>query len=87
MTGLAPGAVSGLTCLIPAWNEAGRIGGVLGVVAAHPLLAEVIVIDDGSTDGTATIAAAYGARVMQSPATSARPARCSSASRRWRRAM
>lgn len=61
------GTVSGLTCIIPAWNEAERIGGVLEVVVGHPLLAEVIVVDDGSTDGTAAVAAGRGARVMSSP--------------------
>lgn len=47
-----------VTCLIPAYNEAARIGLVLAAAAAHPLLAEVIVIDDGSGDGTAGVAAA-----------------------------
>lgn len=44
-----------LTCIICAHNEAPRIGGVLGVASVHPLLSEVIVVDDGSTDETADI--------------------------------
>jgi glycosyltransferase involved in cell wall biosynthesis len=48
----------GITCLIPAYNEAARIGPVLAAAAGHPLLAEVIVIDDGSSDGTAEVAGA-----------------------------
>lgn len=56
-----------LSCLIPAWNEAPRIGAVLAAVAGHPLLAEVIVIDDGSEDGTAAVAAAFGVRVIATP--------------------
>jgi glycosyltransferase involved in cell wall biosynthesis len=47
----------GITCLIAAYNEAARIGAVLAAVAGHPLLDRVIVIDDGSGDGTAEVAA------------------------------
>lgn len=55
------------TCLIPAYNEAARIGPVLNAVLALPLLAGVIVIDDGSTDDTAFIAQAKGAQVLRTP--------------------
>ena len=55
------------TCLIPAYNEAARIGPVLNAVLALPLLAGVIVIDDGSTDDTAFIAQAKGAQVLHTP--------------------
>jgi glycosyltransferase involved in cell wall biosynthesis len=48
--------MSRISCIIPAWNEADRIGAVLAAVANHPDLAEVIIIDDGSTDGTAGVA-------------------------------
>ena len=51
-----------LTCLIPAYNEAARIAAVLTAVLDHPLIDEVIVIDDGSTDGTAQVAAQVAAR-------------------------
>lgn len=56
-----------VTCVIPAYNEAARIGGVLAAVLAHPLVGEVVVVDDGSSDGTAQIARDMGARVIQSP--------------------
>lgn len=64
MTGAETG---GLTCLIPAWNEAARIGRVLAAVVGHPLLTEVIVVDDGSGDDTAAVAEAGGARVIRGP--------------------
>lgn len=54
-----------LSCIIPAYNEAARISAVLATVIAHPLLDEVIVVDDASTDGTADIAAATGVRVIR----------------------
>jgi glycosyltransferase involved in cell wall biosynthesis len=51
--------------LIPAYNEAGTIGEVLERIAALGLDAQVIVVDDGSTDGTAAIAEAAGATVVR----------------------
>ena len=44
-----------ISCIICAYNEAPRIGAVLAVASCHPLLGEVIVVDDGSTDGTADV--------------------------------
>src|SRR5271166_2369958 len=44
-----------LSCIICAFNEAPRIGAVLAVASVHALLDEVIVVDDGSTDGTSEI--------------------------------
>ena len=42
-----------ITCIIPAYNEANRIADVLKVALDHPSLSEIIMVDDGSTDGTA----------------------------------
>ncbi len=57
-----------VSCVIPAYNEAGRIGRVLAVVAAHPLVAEVVVVDDGSTDDTAArVATVAGVRLIRQP--------------------
>lgn len=44
-----------VSCVIAALNEEARISEVLRAVDHHPLLSEVIVIDDGSTDGTTDI--------------------------------
>jgi hypothetical protein len=54
-------------CLIPAFNEAARIGGVLSAVLDHSMIGEVLVVDDGSSDGTASVARAAGARVLGMP--------------------
>jgi glycosyltransferase involved in cell wall biosynthesis len=51
--------------LIPAYNEAATIGEVLERIAALDLDAEVVVVDDGSTDETAAIAEAAGATVVR----------------------
>src|SRR4029077_6051296 len=44
---------------IPVYNEAKRIAGVLSAVVGHPLIAEVIVVDDASTDDTARIVRSF----------------------------
>jgi len=41
-----------ISCIIPAYNEEKRIGNVIKVVQSHPLVREVIVINDGSSDKT-----------------------------------
>lgn len=56
-----------LTCLVPAWNEAPRLPRVLTALSGHPLIDRLLVIDDGSTDGTADAALAMGAEVLRLP--------------------
>lgn len=57
------GATPDLTVLIPALNEQDTLGEVLDRLLALPLSLQVIVIDDGSTDGTPEILAGYGERI------------------------
>ncbi|MEN3009518.1 MAG: glycosyltransferase family 2 protein [Candidatus Bipolaricaulaceae bacterium] len=56
-----------VSAIIPAYNEAARIGAVLEPVLAAPSVHEVIVVDDGSTDDTAAVAARYGVKVVRLP--------------------
>jgi hypothetical protein len=53
-----------VVAIVPAHNEAPRIGAVLEVLAAHPLLDHVLVVDDGSKDDTADVARSYGVEVL-----------------------
>ena len=41
--------------LIPSHNEAATITNVLGAIDALPLDSQIVVVDDGSTDGTAAV--------------------------------
>jgi glycosyltransferase involved in cell wall biosynthesis len=53
-----------VTVVIPCRNEAGSLPGVL---AAMPAGYEVLVVDNGSDDGTTSVANALGARVVMEP--------------------
>lgn len=55
-----------LTVLVPARNEVDYIGDTVAALSRQAQDVEVIVIDDGSTDGTAAAAADAGARVIRS---------------------
>jgi hypothetical protein len=55
-------AAKRVVVIIPAYNEAGRIGAVLDTVVKCPSVHEVIVVSDGSTDRTAQVAASYGVK-------------------------
>ena len=52
--------------IIPAHNEAASLGGVIADVTAH-IGADIVVVDDGSTDGTGEIATDAGAELLRLP--------------------
>lgn len=56
-----------LTVVLPAKNEEQGLARTLPALRAAYPDAEVIVSNDGSTDGTAEVAAAHGARVISAP--------------------
>lgn len=60
----ARGELSTTVCL-PARNEVATVGGIVARIAEHPLVDEIVVVDDHSDDGTGDAAAAAGARVVR----------------------
>lgn len=66
-----PRPVPELAVIVPAFNEATGIDTTLSrlreALARMPFSSEIIVVDDGSTDGTGARAASLGARVITHP--------------------
>jgi dolichol-phosphate mannosyltransferase len=62
--GQSPPPGTTISVVIPARDEALRIGPCLDGLRADPDVAELIVVDDRSTDATAAVARASGARVI-----------------------
>jgi glycosyltransferase involved in cell wall biosynthesis len=56
-----------LVVIIPAFNEALRIASVINGIREVVPKAAIVVIDDGSSDDTAEVAATAGARVLPHP--------------------
>lgn len=56
-----------ISIVLPAKNESAAIGTTVSGICQHYPDAEVIVVNDGSTDNTAQVAEAAGARVIHHP--------------------
>ncbi len=54
----------GVAAIIPAFNEETTVGEIVQAVRAVPIIDEVIVVNDGSTDNTKTVAEEAGARII-----------------------
>jgi glycosyltransferase involved in cell wall biosynthesis len=53
--------------VVPAWNEEGAIARVVDEIRAFDPAADVVVVDDASSDATAAVAAGRGATVLRLP--------------------
>ena len=56
-----------LVAIVPAWNESGAIGRVVGEIREFDSAIDVVVVDDASTDDTAKVAESHGATVLSLP--------------------
>jgi hypothetical protein len=56
-----------LVAIVPAFDEEGAIGAVVAEIAAFDPAIDVVVVDDGSSDATAAMAARAGATVVRLP--------------------
>jgi glycosyltransferase involved in cell wall biosynthesis len=54
-----------VAAVVPCKDEADRIAATVAAVASLPQVGRVVVVDDGSTDGTARVAEAAGADVVR----------------------
>jgi glycosyltransferase involved in cell wall biosynthesis len=59
--------VADVVVFIPAWNEEENLPAVLDELQAELPAADVLVVDDGSTDATGEVARAHGAHVLAFP--------------------
>ena len=53
-----------VAAIVPAYNEAETLAEVLQVLQATPLIHEVLVVSDGSTDNTVEIARSHGVKAI-----------------------
>jgi glycosyltransferase involved in cell wall biosynthesis len=62
-----PDRYSSVLVIVPAYNEEGNIGHVVRKIKQHAGYADILVINDGSSDATAEIAQRNGASVLNLP--------------------
>jgi glycosyltransferase involved in cell wall biosynthesis len=67
MRSVVPPPLPRVSAVIPARDECPTLEGVIRPLLAHPLVDEVIVVDDASTDGTAALARSLGVTVISMP--------------------
>ena len=67
--------------LIPAYNEEDRIGTTVEALRSRPEIGEIVVVDDGSTDGTAEAARKAGASTVLTQANAGKGAALTTAFR------
>ena len=53
--------------IVPAWNEEQKVGATVAEILSQDLSYDVLVVDDGSSDSTAAVAAQAGAIVLSLP--------------------
>ena len=56
---------STVIAIIPAYNESEAVGGVIRAIKKEKIIRHVIVVDDGSSDGTSHMAKVSGAKVVR----------------------
>jgi len=56
-----------IVAIVPAYREEAAIGGVVAGIRAYDPAIDIVVVDDGSPDGTSAAAAAAGAAVVRLP--------------------
>ena len=73
---LAGERASDTVVFVPAWNEEDNLAAVLDELHRELPEADVVVVDDGSTDGTVAVAKEHSAEVFSFPRTGAYGQRC-----------
>jgi glycosyltransferase involved in cell wall biosynthesis len=66
-TPLEPAPARELLVVVPAWNEQASVGHVIKEIGSACPQADVLVVDDGSTDATVAVARQAGAAVLSLP--------------------